>query len=251
MDKNNEVKSFFESPFAKDFLNSTDYLVRRSVTGISASCEILRGNAEKNGDKLSCELIDGIMTACCELMRNAELSKALAAAGDGAEKDMQTVRIDLFLSDFAKNCNAVMSGKCTVEAAECPTVYVRANAEILRFILLSFVRRSILDSDGGKAEFEAGCKETGKSVEIFIRAKRTFVDETLLGRPDVFEAYHSEILDGLSARTGAETICDNEGITVVIPHSDANSPAVVESPSAELGERFFSAFNIMLRDLLR
>lgn len=249
MDKNNEVKEFFESPFAEDYLSCTDHLVRRSVTGISASCEILRGMAEKNGDKTSCEIVDGIMTMCCELMRNAELSKALTAIDGDAERDMRTMRVDMFLEDFAKNCRSVLGGKCVIEYEKPQEIYVRTNKEILRFLLLSFIRRSILGSGDAEAEFEAGCEETGKSVEIYIRAKRTFVDETAFGQPDVFESYPVEVTNGLAARIGAEAKISADGISVVIPLPDGNSPAIVEAPSVDYGERFFNAFNIMLRDL--
>ena len=103
MDNNHQLKSFFESPFAEDYINCTDYLVRKSVTGISASCELLRKFAEKNGGKAEQELIGGIMTACCELMRNAELSRALSAPLP-EEQELTAVRTDLFLSGFAKSC---------------------------------------------------------------------------------------------------------------------------------------------------
>lgn len=248
MEKNNDVRAFFESPFAEDYLNCTDHLVRRSVTGISASCEMLRGIAEKSGDKVSCELVDNIMTMCCELMRNAELSKALTSAGVSSGKDLRALRVDAFLEDLARNCEAVMEGKCRISVEGASALYIRSNGEILRFLLLSFIRRSILNGGDG-AEFAAGCKETGKSVEIFIRVKRTFVDEKAFGQPDVFEAYPDEVTAGLAARIGAEARLSDEALYVEIPLPDGNSPAVVEAPSAEYGERFFNAFNIMLRDL--
>lgn len=248
MKKNNEVKEFFESPFAEDYLNCTDYLVRRSVTGISASCEMLRSIAEKNGDEVGCELVDGIMTMCCDLMRNAELSKALASSGKD-DKELRTLRVDAFLDDFAKNCETVMAGKCKITVEEAPAVYIRSDREILRFLLLGFVRRNILGSDSTGAEFVAGCKETGKSVEIFIRAKRTFVDEIGFGQSDVFEAYTDEVTAGLAAVIGAKARLTDDAISVEIALPDGNSPAVVEAPSADYGERFFNAFNVMLRDL--
>ena len=249
MENNNVVKDFFESPFAEDYLNCTDQLVRRSVTGISAACETLRGIAEKNGNKTEAELVDGIMTMCCELMRNAALSKALTKSSDDPDMGSVTLRLDTFLEDFAKNCTAATAGKCTVNVESVPAVYIRTNKELLRFLLLSFVRRSMISADGGEKAFDAGIKETGKSVEIFIRAKRTFVDEMVMGQPDVFEAYPVEVTMGLSARIGAETTLSDDRISVVIPLPDGNSAAAVRAPYAEYEERFFNAFNIMLRDI--
>jgi hypothetical protein len=249
MENNNVVKEFFESPFAEDYLNCTDQLVRRSVTGISAACETLRSMTEKSGDKTGTELINGIMTMCCDLMRNAELSKALSGAASDSDMDMTVLRLDSFLEDFAKNCMASSGGKCSFKIDTAPSVYIRTNKELLRFLLLSFVRRSIIGADGSEIAFDAGGKETGKSVEIFIKAKRTFVDGGGMARPDVFEVYPEEVAMGLSARIGAETTLSNDSISVVIPLPDGSSPAAVRAPYAEYEERFFNAFNIMLRDL--
>ena len=131
MDNNNQLKSFFESPFAEDYINCTDYLVRKSVTGISASCELLRKFAEKNGGKAEQELIGGIMTACCELMRNAELSRALSAPLP-EEQELTAVRTDLFLSGFAKSCETAAAGRCTVKTGKLSASYVRTDRNALR-----------------------------------------------------------------------------------------------------------------------
>ena len=109
MDNNHQLKSFFESPFAEDYINCTDYLVRKSVTGISASCELLRKFAEKNGGKAEQELIGGIMTACCELMRNAELSRALSAPLP-EEQELTAVRTDLFSAALPRAARLPLRG---------------------------------------------------------------------------------------------------------------------------------------------
>ena len=110
MDKNDELKGFFESPFAGDYINCNDYLVRKSVSGIYASCELLSELAEKRGGKNERELIGGIMTACCELMRNAELSRALTAPVP-EEQELTTLRTDTFLRSFAESCQAASGGQ--------------------------------------------------------------------------------------------------------------------------------------------
>ena len=50
MDINNELKGFFENPFAGEYISCTDNLVRRSVTGISASCELHQKAYHSLGD---------------------------------------------------------------------------------------------------------------------------------------------------------------------------------------------------------
>lgn len=248
MDEKNELRDFFESPFAKDYIAYNEYLMRRSVTGISASCELLKELADRHGTKNEGELIEGILTMCCELMRNAELSKALISSPDGAERT-GTIRTDTFLADLAANCEAVTAGKCRITVRECSASFVRTNSDILRLLLLSFIRKYMLASGSDKNLFEAFCEETVENVKICIRASGTFVDGENIGLPDVFENYPHETVQGLAARIGAEAVLGDNEITVEIPLSDGNASAVLEAPSAEFSESFFNPFNLMLRDL--
>ena len=153
MDEKKGFGKFFDDPFAIDYIDCMDNVIRRSVTGISASCEMLRESADKKGSKHDKQLIDGIMQVCCELMRSAELSKALAAE-KLAEEDMSTVRTDVFLRNFAAGCESASCGRCTVKVGEVSVSYIRTDRELLRFLLLSFVRRSASGGKDGKNAFE-------------------------------------------------------------------------------------------------
>ncbi|MCR4793646.1 MAG: hypothetical protein K5898_00400 [Ruminococcus sp.] len=248
MDGKYGLHDFFESSFAEDYIAYTEYLVRRSVTGISASCELLRELADKQGTKKDSELIEGIMTMCCELMRNAELSKALISDPD-SKSCFGVVRTDAFLADLAANCGAVTAGRCRIVLGECSASLVRTDSNILRLLLLSFIRRYSLANDADINEFEAFCEETGKNVKIHIRASGTFVDGECIGLPDVFETYPDETVKGLAARIGAEAQMSGDEITAVIPLAEGEKSAVLEAPSPELGDTFFDPFNLMLRDI--
>ena len=249
MDEKNGFRGFFESPFAEDYIAYNEYLVRHSVMGISASCEFLRELADKQGTQKDSELIEGILTMCCDLMRNVELSKALISSREGAEC-CGTVRTDNFLAEFAEKCEAVTAGKCRVVLKDCASAFVRTDADILRMLLLSFIRRYSLANTADKNEFEAFCEETVENVIIKIRASGTFVDGENIGLPDVFEVYPEETAKGLAARIGAEARLSGNEIVVEIPLPDGNASAVLEAPFPEIGESFFEPFNLMLRDLL-
>ncbi len=248
MDMNDELKGFFESPFAGDYINCTDYLVRKSVTGISASCELLGELAEKHGGRAEKELIGGIMTACCELMRNAELSRALTAPVP-EEQELTVVRTDTFLRSFAESCQAAAGRRCTVKTGELSTFYVRTDRDTLRFLLLSFVRRHILGSESGNAEFTVECGENAKKIEIKITASGTFVDFDDFGQPDIFSGYPRQVCDGLAERAGAQAVLSDNCLSVVIPLSGSESALPVEAPEPLRERGFFDPFNVMLRDL--
>lgn len=248
MDKENGFGNFFDDPFALEFINCTDNVIRRSVTGISASCEVLRESAEKKGGKQDKQLIDGIMQMCCDLMRSAELSKALAAE-KLTDEDMSTVRTDVFLRDFAAGCEEASNGRCTVKVGATSVSYIRTDRELLRFLLLSFVRRLTAGCDGGKNAFEVSCGEKLKTLNISVRALRTFVDEARSGQPDIFDSHYREVCMGFAKRLGASAELSDNELTVEIPLPDGGSSALTEAPTAEPERDFFDPFSIMLGNM--
>ena len=248
MEKDNGMGAFFASPFAKEYLKCSDNLIRRSVTGISAACELMRGKAEKNDDRTECELIDGIMTMCCDLVRNAELSKALASGAPSAE-DMKTVRADLFLAEFAAECEAVSCGRCRVSVKDAPAAFINTDRNTLRFLLLIFVRRVLLGCDGESAGFVIECAGKLKTLNITVRSLRTFVDEGAILTPDVFDEYPHEICSGLAERIGASAVLDRDSLSVEIPLSGGSGPAIVAAPEQEPRMGFFNPFGLMLRGI--
>ena len=248
MDKENDFTAFFENGFAKDFLSCNDYTVRRAVTGISASCELLRGNAEKSGDKKSLELIDCIMKMCCELMRNAELSRALSSEKP-ADADLVTVRAAAFMKDFVKGCVSASGGRCTVELKEVPDVLIRTEKDLLRMLLLGFIRKCMMEAGDEKIPFELECSAKLKTLNITVRSLGTFVDGGILDTPDVFGKFYAEVCHGLAGRTGASAELAANSLTVVIPLTDDSGTAIIEAfpPESEAG--FFEPFSLMLGDI--
>lgn len=246
MNDKNRAEAFFEEPFAKDYINCTEQLIRRTVTGISASCEVL-GSMMKKKDRGGRELIDGIMTMCCDLMRSAELSSALSAGSE--EQGSAVVRLDLFVRDFAEKCREVSRERCEIRTGEIPPVFVKTDRDMLRYLLLSYIRRTLTSSESGKAAFELKCGETDKNVIMELRALGTFVDGAVISVPDVFALYPVEVCSGLAARAGASAELSEEGLSVRIPQIDGNTGADVKAPAPEFNRGIFEPFNIMLRDV--
>lgn len=248
MDKENDFTAFFNNDFARDFLNCNDYTVRRAVTGISASCELLRGNAEKSGDKKSRELIDCIMNMCCELMRNAELSRALSSE-KLAEADLVTVRAAAFLEDFVKSCVSASGGRCTIELKDVPDVLIRIEKDLLRMLLLGFIRKCMTGAGDEKLPFELECSAKLKTLNITVRCLRTFVDGGAFGSPDVFGKFYAEVCHGLADRTGASAEIAAHSLTVEIPLTGDSGTAIIEAFPTESEAGFFEPFSLMLGDI--
>lgn len=248
MDRAKNFSAFFENDFAKDFLSCNDYTVRRAVTGISASCELLRGAAEKNGDRKSGELIDCIMNMCCDLMRNAELSRALSSE-KLTDVDLETVRADAFIGDFVNNCMKTVGARCTMEVKCVPEVFIRTDRDSLRLLLLGFVRKCIMEAGDEKVPFEIECSEELKTLNISVRCLRTFVDGDVLAPPDVFHKFYDEVCHGLAERTGASAELSPNLLTVVIPQTGSSGTAIIEALPTENEAGFFDPFNLMLRDI--
>lgn len=251
MEKNTELKDFFESSFAGDFLSFNDYLVRRSVTGISAACEILGERAEKRGSKTEQTLINNIMTMCCNLMRTAEIGTLLA--GDKpAEEEYTVFRTKMFLEDIARGCESAMRGKCTVKTGEISDIIIRTNRMLLRYFLLSFVRRSVPEISGGNPVFTLSCTEKDEKACIFIGFEGELSDDggSTLSGGEIFDAYPRQTDERFAEILGAELLYAEKGLYIALPIPGGDAPARVESPFSEPDCGYFSAYNIMLRDLV-
>lgn len=244
MENKNGLEDFFGSPFAVDYINSINYVIKRSVAGISAACDELADKKDRRSD----EIAAGIMAMCRDLMRSAELSSALAAE-KLSDDDLTAVRSDVFLERFAKGCVEASKGMCTVKIKNPPACCIKTDSELLRYLLLSFIRRCAAVGNGKKLTFEAECSESPKTLNIKISALRTFVDGDDAEQTDIFGAYHREVCMGLAQRIGARAELTDDSLTVVIPLADGNSPAALEAPAAEPESGSFNPFSIMLCDI--
>lgn len=249
MEKNNGQADAPKDGFIEDYIKCSDYLVRHSVTGISASCELLRQGAEKRKRKKECELIDDILVMCCDLLRNAELAKALIPERENDGRNLSTVNVDRFLAELTSACEEVTNGRCSVTVRSDTMAFVRTDRDMLRYLLLCFIRRRICGNDAEKNIFEAVCEKTGENVRICIRCSGTFVDGEGFGQPEIFEMYYDKIVEGLARRIGAELTMEENGITVEIPLVDGLDTAVLEAAVPERERGFFDPFGVMLRDL--
>lgn len=251
MEKNNELRDFFESSFAGDYISFNDYLVRRSVTGISASCELLEELADKRGSKTEKELINNIMTMCCNLMRTAEIGTLLTGS-QPAEEEYTVFRTKMFLEELCRGCESAMGGKCSVKTGDISDLIIRTNKELLRYFLLSFIRRTIPALAGAaKPVFTASCEEKDGKARIFIGFEGEMSDGggSTLGGGEIFDAYPRQTDERFAELLGAELQYAGNGLYISVSVPGGEAPAVVEAPVIEQDPGFFSAYNIMLKDI--
>lgn len=251
MKNKNELREFFESGFAADYISFNDYLVRRSVTGISASCELLEELAQKRGSKTEKELIGNIMTMCCNLMRTAEIGTLLAGS-QSAEEEYTVFRTKMFLEELSRGCESAMSGKCSVKTGDISDIIIRTNKELLRYFLLSFIRRTIPALTGaGKPVFTVGCTEEDGKARIFIGFEGEISENggSTLGGGEIFDAYPDQTDERFAELLGAELRYAEKGLYISVPVPGGDAPAVVEAPMPGHDPGFFSAYNIMLKDI--
>ena len=250
MEKNDKKDNVFKSKFAEDYIIFNDMLTRYSVTGIAASCEMLGEFVAKKGTRNEKRLISNIMSMCCELMKNSELSRVLISPGDDGIW-LNSMPANAFFRDFAVNCEKASAGKCTVTVKECSERLIRTDLNLLRYLLLGFIRKYALANGAEKSEFEASCEVTGENVIIHLTAAGTFVDSENILRPDIFDKYSDDVTEGIAARLGAEAKLEENGIHAVIPLAEGKAGAVIESPAAGFEDRMFTLFDLMLSDLPR
>lgn len=248
MDKDNGFGEFFGSPFAKEYTDSLETAIRRSVSGICMTGDELRRLAEKKGTKRDVGYIDTIMELCCDLIRTSEMSQALVRE-DLPDESLKVVPMDYFIRDFAESCKKASKGSAVVKVKKSADVEVRTDRDSLRYLLLSFIRRWTVGGEGGKNAFEIVSEKKNETLNITLTALGTFVDGAHMGQPDVFETYYGEICKKLAKRIGASAELSDNALTVEIKLPEAGSGAVIEALSIEFERGFFDPFNIMLSNM--
>ena len=247
---NDEMRSFFENSFTADYLKYSDSSVRYAVTGISASCEILEDILKKNADAKTAALTENISAMCRRLMRMVRLGTALADAAslDGGELDL--IGTDEFIEDFARCCNEVMSGKCTVYTSGKAGRAFRCSRELLTFFMLSFVRRALL-ADGRCKKIYISSEAADDKIRISVKVKRgrASVKSADQEFSETLDKFADEIRCLFEEKLGLECEYTKDALSFLIPEAQTGGDITFECRKTDFENGKYSDPSIMLGDI--
>lgn len=245
LDKDN-IRSVFSENFSEDFIRMTGLSTRFSVQGVVSACEYLGSLEDISGSEEAVFCLDTIMKMCRQLIMNADMSDLVLSASDSAPMPAEEFDTTAFLEDFAAGCTGTLGKKCSFVCSGSPLTFAFANKVMLRYLLLSIVRRTVID---GAVKLELDCSKTQSGIDIVIRTAESAKPKRPGELPEMDAKSFRQLSSALAAKMGGVLSVDRDCVRLSLPKKPNDSPLTLRLPSAEISGGVFSQYNVMLGDL--
>lgn len=243
MERSGGLSELFGDPVLRDYLTLNDRTIRLAVSRISAECDILKENAERNGGAVSREL-EVIMAMCCRLMQISELYGILTR-DLGGEHNGEAFELGAFLSRIVRGSSELLGGVCSFAADGTEKVYIETARDVLLYLFLSYIRKSVMN---GASEMRFSYDVSGEKCRITVSASLT--DKMRFERFEDFQYRHFDgVAADLCGRIGAEHEISDEKFSIVLSVVKDVDLSELRAPELDYEPVTFSYYNIMLRDL--
>ncbi|MBE6861816.1 MAG: hypothetical protein E7497_02815 [Ruminococcus sp.] len=237
MNTSDSLAEFFADSRISDFSYDTDMLVRKSVTGISASCEMIEAYCGDEIRKEIRECLNYILSSCCGLLKSATLNSRLAAAVDENLSSSQSIDIDDFLTEIAEGCSRTLPGKCEAVYKDMIGERVKANRALLTCFVLGLLRPLLDNPSEEKCVLEISCKRIEERISVDFTTTAT-ISQNHSADDDVNRIF-AEKLDAEYSYRG-----NTLNITLNIVKSDDSLS--FETDRLYHSDSVFSVYNVLL-----
>lgn len=252
MDNAGNIIDFLKNPVTAEYLSYNDSVFRYSVSSISAVCEMLGSSTGKSRTGTDChaEIVNCMMSVCCNLMRVAELNTMLANISSEDEPCYSITDLSDFMKDFYENCNLATEKKIRVDFHCDNNIKIKTDENILTYLMLRFMRNTALNHVG-KVQFELTGKRDGHRAEICLKAETgdNGQDFCSVNEEDFFERHFSEVNSLFLDKLGFEIVYGSDFMKITCPLYDGNVHADFRNRNIIYGTEMFSKYNIMLGDI--
>lgn len=241
MSGRDDIRDFFENPFAGDYINMSEENLRFAVMSISAACSQLDVSCQTEEQRA---YIASIMKMCCRLMQSAELNTQLRnalAPGGTAKEIVSTGRL---LRDIAEGCTASLSGVCRVSSDADDMLFVMCSRHLLRYLMIGIIRRGVRD---GAESVMLSAEADGDGV--CISAQFTGLDDGGSTPVELNDIYFNDINNILAGGVGGTFSFDGKCACIRLPKASESADAELRAPNDYFDSSVFSIYNIMLGDL--
>lgn len=224
-----------------------DMIVRQSVTGISASCEIMNSMSEMKECEETELCLDNMMKSCCRLMRGTMIISQLVAAFDADGLSPVPVELDSFLSELVAGCRNAFGGKYEISYKGSCKCVVNADRNLLTCFLLVIIRELAEYGNEQGVSISISAEKKGDIAEIsFAEIPEKFLCDC---GTDIFARLMGNISTFFAKKLNAVCSVSGRSLNISMQCDENNSEAVLESDERSFNDSLFSPYNIMLNDL--
>ncbi len=235
------LSRFFADPRISEHSYETDMLVRKSLTGISASCELIEAYCgDESRDEVK-QCLNHILSSCCKLLQSTTLNSKLAAAVDSSLPSSQCINIDDFLTEIAEGCSRSLPCRCNC-VYTCQTgEYITANRSLLTYFTLLLLRPLLDDSQGKEFDLNISCEKVNGRICARFSSEACFSPDARIIDNDVNRIF--------ARKLNADYSYSGNTLTVSFEAVKPDDKLNFESDKVYLSDSVFSVYNVLLSDL--
>ncbi|MCQ2470110.1 MAG: hypothetical protein MJ100_09905 [Ruminococcus sp.] len=244
MEKSKEMGEFFDSPFTKEYLQYSDVILRYSASLMKSLCVSEDGTPVRvtpENQKL-------ITDMCGRMLRLSEISMCLA---DNCEMKREYIEMKEFSDEFAKKCLEATGGRVCVSVAECDKFRIIAEPELLKYMLLEFVRIAIENAEDEMPHFELECGECADSARIKLNVSGyggEIPDRSFFMCDELYDVYSKDICRRLAKKMGAECSFSDEALVIDFPLHNDDDKIIMRSAGCIPEGDELSPYKLMLSE---
>lgn len=235
------LSQLFADPRISEYSYETDMIVRKSLTGISASCEMIEAYCGDDGRDEVKQCLNNIISSCCKLLQSTTLNSKLAAAVDNNLSTSQYINIDDFLKEIAEGCSRSLPCRCSGVYYSHTDAYVTANRPLLTYFTLLLLRPLLNNSQGNSFELKISCEIIDGCVSVrFSSDACVSIDANLLN-DDVNRIF--------ARKLGVDYSYSKNILTINFEAGKPDDKLCFESDRVYLSDSVFSVYNVLLSDI--
>lgn len=191
------LSDFFDNPYTAEYVESIGFTIRDSIADILALTSILADMAAKSNEKYAMEYKNDIEKRSADILAAIALNNIFWSDAEVIER----IRIDSFANDFFYHIKNVLGDKCNVTIKASCDAFIRAQANLMNFYILSILRKT-LSQPFDKFNIEICTASEGGKVAFSITANKKIIPDNYIEYPtyDFFCDQSENILEMIRRR---------------------------------------------------
>lgn len=252
LNSDNPIIELFGNYQVVDFATNAEMQMRRAVTGISASCEMINELAEKSEKEETAFCLNNIITCCCRMMKSATLNSCLVAAADKNFSKSMPIAIDSLLTEIASGCSRALNNNCSAKYTGSCDCIIRSDKNMLTYFILGLVRKylyTLNNKDKFILNFSASKSDELAVISISVESVGNEAVKFENIYHSNFEDFDNGINEILAQKLNADFSFSESKLNISLKCAKNISETVFESNKSFSEESLFSPYNIMLNDI--
>lgn len=240
------IINLYENSYIARHIQEFDMILRQEITGISASCEAVKGcldGTEPVGIEEAGGYLNNVMNACVRLMKISSLGSVLSAISSDASLDDMVIECESFIEEIQRGCDKMLRIDTTFKPSQTQNGYISADRLLLTSFMLILIRRLLSALNDYKGTLEFSSKVSADKVCFIVKALQCSSADEADGPENEIDDF---FITAAAKMLNAEYELSPGRLKVVFPASEQVESVELNDEMISLDDGFFSLYNIIL-----